>query len=145
MLDELAVPFALAAGLSGAVNTSFVVLVAGIAEKWQLGSMAMGLGGYLAARSETDTYTSKFAREHAEVRTMLEAEAQEIRDIFRGYGLEGVALTMPVCWTSRWPTSGDTAPPAGDVDHCREHWRAMPRLVYAQFANCLCGLTVLLA
>src|SRR5207248_11314262 len=79
MSNGLTVPFALAAGLSGALDNSFVVLVAGIAEM-AAGSMAMGLGGYLAARSEADTYNSELARERAEVRDVPEAEAQEIRD-----------------------------------------------------------------
>ncbi len=95
MSDGLTVPFALAAGLSGAVSNSFVVLVAGVAEM-AAGSMAMGLGGYLAARSEADTYKSELAREHAEVRTVPEAEAQEVREIFRGYGLEGAPLDSAV-------------------------------------------------
>lgn len=95
MSDGLTVPFALAAGLSGAVDSSFVVLVAGTAEM-AAGSVAMGLGGYLAARSEADTYRSELAREHAEVRQMPEAETQEVRDIFRRYGLEGAALESAV-------------------------------------------------
>ena len=95
MSDGLTVPFALAAGLSGAVDNSFVVLVAGVAEM-AAGSMAMGLGGYLAARSEADTYQSELAREHAEVRTAPQVETQEVRDIFRGYGLEGDALDSAV-------------------------------------------------
>jgi len=95
MSDGLTVPFALAAGLSGAVDSSFVVLVAGIAEM-AAGSMAMGLGGYLAARSEADTYRSEMAREHAEVRQVPEVEAQEVRDIFHRYGLEGAALESAV-------------------------------------------------
>src|ERR671939_1036083 len=82
MSDVLTVPFALAAGLSAAVDSSFVVLVAGIAEM-AAGSMAMGLGGYLAARSEADSYRAELAREHAEVRDVPEVEAQEVRDIFR--------------------------------------------------------------
>jgi VIT1/CCC1 family predicted Fe2+/Mn2+ transporter len=95
MSDGLTVPFALAAGLSGAVDNSFVVLVAGVAEM-AAGSIAMGLGGYLAARSESDTYQSELAREHAEVRGVPEAETEEVRDIFRGYGLEGAALESAV-------------------------------------------------
>jgi VIT1/CCC1 family predicted Fe2+/Mn2+ transporter len=95
MSDGLTVPFALAAGLSGAVDSSFVVLVAGVAEM-AAGSMAMGLGGYLAARSEADTYQSELAREHAEVRSVPEVEAEEVRDIFRGYGLDGAALESAV-------------------------------------------------
>jgi vacuolar iron transporter family protein len=95
MSDGLTVPFALAAGLSGAVNDSFVVLVAGVAEM-AAGSIAMGLGGYLAARSESDTYSSELARERAEVLDVPEVEAQEVRAIFHGYGLEGDALDAAV-------------------------------------------------
>ena len=95
MSDGLTVPFALAAGLSGAVDSSFVVLVAGVAEM-AAGSIAMGLGGYLAARSEADTYNTELAREHAEVRSVPEVEAQEVHDIFRRYGLDGAALDSAV-------------------------------------------------
>lgn len=95
MSDGLTVPFALAAGLSGAVDSSFVVLVAGVAEM-AAGSIAMGLGGYLAARSEADSYRAELAREHAEVRDVPEVETQEVRDIFRRYGLEGPALESAV-------------------------------------------------
>src|SRR6266487_1658512 len=95
MSDGLTVPFALAAGLSGAVNNSFIVLVAGVAEM-AAGSMAMGLGGYLAARSEADSYASELARERAEVRDAPRVEAQEVRDIFRRYGLEASALEAAV-------------------------------------------------
>lgn len=95
MSDGLTVPFALAAGLSGAVDSSFVVLVAGVAEM-AAGSMAMGLGGYLAARSEVDSYRTELPREHAEVRDVPDVEAQEVRDIFRRYGLEGTAVESAV-------------------------------------------------
>src|SRR5579864_7205843 len=81
MSDGLTVPFALAAGLSGAVSSSFIVLIAGIAEM-AAGSMAMGLGGYLAARSEADSYNSELARERAEVQSVPEVEAQEVRSVF---------------------------------------------------------------
>jgi VIT1/CCC1 family predicted Fe2+/Mn2+ transporter len=91
MSDGLTVPFALAAGLSGAVESSFVVLVAGIAEM-AAGSIAMGLGGYLAARGEEDHYNSELGREHREVVELPEVEAEEVREVFRGYGLEGAAL-----------------------------------------------------
>ncbi|MER3554502.1 MAG: iron transporter, partial [Meiothermus sp.] len=89
--DGLTVPFALAAGLSGAVESSFVVLVAGIAEM-AAGSIAMGLGGYLAARGEEDHYNSELEREHREVVELPEAEAEEVRGVFQEYGLEGEAL-----------------------------------------------------
>lgn len=91
MSDGLTVPFALAAGLSGAVESSFVVLVAGIAEV-AAGSIAMGLGGFLAARSEADHYQAELQREWQEVRELPERETQEVREVFRSYGLEGEAL-----------------------------------------------------
>jgi len=91
MSDGLTVPFALAAGLSGAVDKSFVVLVAGIAEV-AAGSIAMGLGGFLAARSEADHYKAELERERREVRELPERETEEVREVFRGYGLEGEPL-----------------------------------------------------
>jgi VIT1/CCC1 family predicted Fe2+/Mn2+ transporter len=95
MSDGLTVPFALAAGLSGAVDSAFLVLVAGIAEM-AAGSIAMGLGGYLAAKSESDTYQAELERERREVRDVPEVEAGEVRDIFGGYGLKGLALEEAV-------------------------------------------------
>ncbi|MER3490326.1 MAG: iron transporter [Meiothermus sp.] len=91
MSDGLTVPFALAAGLSGAVDSSFVVLIAGIAEV-VAGSIAMGLGGYLAARGEADHYQAELERERREVRELPQAEAEEVRQGFRDYGLEGQPL-----------------------------------------------------
>ncbi|MER3481446.1 MAG: iron transporter [Meiothermus sp.] len=91
MSDGLTVPFALAAGLSGAVDSSFVVLIAGIAEV-VAGSIAMGLGGYLAARGEADHYQAELERERREVRELPQAEAEEVRQVFRDYGLEGQPL-----------------------------------------------------
>lgn len=66
MSDGLTVPFALAAGLSGAVADNHIVITAGLAEIIA-GSIAMGLGGYLAGQTETDHYKSEFAKEYAEV------------------------------------------------------------------------------
>ncbi len=91
MSDGLTVPFALAAGLSGAVQSSFIVLVAGIAEM-AAGSIAMGLGGYLAARSEADSYPAELAREEREVREVPDLERAEVQAVFQGYGLSGEAL-----------------------------------------------------
>lgn len=91
MSDGLTVPFALAAGLSGAVDSSFVVLIAGIAEV-VAGSIAMGLGGYLAARSEADHYQAELEREWREVKELPQAETEEVRQVFRDYGLEGEPL-----------------------------------------------------
>lgn len=86
MSDGLTVPFALAAGLSGAVAGTNIVVTAGLAEI-AAGSIAMGLGGYLAARSDAEHYASELVREHAEVIEKPEAEREEVREVFRGYGL----------------------------------------------------------
>ncbi|GGR35415.1 VIT1/CCC1 transporter family protein [Deinococcus ruber] len=91
MSDGLTVPFALAAGLSGAVASGHVVLIAGIAEM-AAGSIAMGLGGYLAARSEHESYVSERAREEGEIDTKRDAEILEVREVFQKYGLTGDAL-----------------------------------------------------
>jgi VIT1/CCC1 family predicted Fe2+/Mn2+ transporter len=86
MSDGLTVPFALAAGLSGAVTATHVVVTAGLAEV-AAGSIAMGLGGYLAARSDADHYASERRREEREVVELADREREEVADVFRGYGL----------------------------------------------------------
>jgi vacuolar iron transporter family protein len=86
MSDGLTVPFALAAGLSGAVASSGIIVTAGLAEI-AAGSIAMGLGGYLAGRSDAEHYASERDREHREVREKPAVEAREVADIFRDYGL----------------------------------------------------------
>ena len=86
MSDGLTVPFALAAGLSAAVSSSHVVVVAGLAEI-AAGSIAMGLGGFLAARSDAEHYEQELLREKREVETIPEDEAKEVMDIFERYGL----------------------------------------------------------
>jgi VIT1/CCC1 family predicted Fe2+/Mn2+ transporter len=86
MSDGLTVPFALAAGLSGAVQTTSIIVTAGVAEI-AAGSIAMGLGGYLAARSDAEHYYSELAREKLEVKEMPEVEAEEIRELFVQYGV----------------------------------------------------------
>ncbi len=91
MSDGLTVPFALAAGLSGAVASGHVVLIAGIAEM-AAGSIAMGLGGYLAARSEHESYVAERAREVREITEKREMEVEEVREVFRAYGLDGAAV-----------------------------------------------------
>jgi VIT1/CCC1 family predicted Fe2+/Mn2+ transporter len=83
MSDGLTVPFALAAGLSGAVDATAIVITAGLAEV-AAGSIAMGLGGYLAAKSDAEHYRSERARE---VRELPAHEAAEVAEIFRSYGL----------------------------------------------------------
>ena len=86
MSDGLTVPFALAAGLSGAVASSGIIVTAGLAEI-AAGAIAMGLGGYLAGRSDADHYASERDREHREVREKPAVEEREVADIFRDYGL----------------------------------------------------------
>jgi VIT1/CCC1 family predicted Fe2+/Mn2+ transporter len=86
MSDGLTVPFALAAGLSGAVNSSGIVVTAGIAEI-VAGSIAMGLGGFLAGRTEVDHYASELKREYAEVESVPEQEKFEVRQVFADFGL----------------------------------------------------------
>lgn len=86
MSDGLTVPFALAAGLSGAVSDNWIVVTAGIAEIIA-GSIAMGLGGYLAGKTEYDHYYSEQKREYEETHTKPEAEKQEIRDVLGEYGI----------------------------------------------------------
>ncbi len=87
MSDGLTVPFALAAGLTGAIAASRLVVVAGLAEI-AAGSIAMGLGGYLAARSDAEHYASERVREQTEVREKPTVEADEITEIFEAYGVK---------------------------------------------------------
>lgn len=99
MSDGLTVPFALAAGLTGAATTSGVIVIAGVAEL-AAGAIAMGLGGYLAARSEADTWASELKREHAEVKEIPADERDEVRKILAGWGLSGEILegtTAAIC------------------------------------------------
>ncbi len=86
MSDGLTVPFALAAGISGAVDNSRLVVVAGLAEI-AAGSIAMGLGGYLAARSDAEHYESERQREELEVKEIPDEEAREVVKVFTDYGL----------------------------------------------------------
>jgi VIT1/CCC1 family predicted Fe2+/Mn2+ transporter len=86
MADGLTVPFALAAGLSGAVSDNGIIVTAGLAEI-VAGSIAMGLGGYLAGRTEVDHYNSELKREYREIKEFYEIEKKEVRDVFAQYGL----------------------------------------------------------
>ncbi|HYL36529.1 MAG TPA: VIT1/CCC1 transporter family protein [Bryobacteraceae bacterium] len=86
MADGLTVPFALAAGLSGANITPRIIVVAGLAEI-AAGSIAMGLGGYLAARNDADHYASELRREQREVEEIPDQEAREVLEVFETYGL----------------------------------------------------------
>lgn len=86
MSDGLTVPFALAAGLSGAVSNSNIIVIAGIAEICA-GSIAMGLGGYLAGKTEQDHYASEVKREYYEVDNLRHKEIEETKDFFANIGL----------------------------------------------------------
>src|SRR5271169_6352842 len=88
MSDGLTVPFALAAGLTGAVaaNAGGVIVTAGFAEI-AAGSIAMGLGGYLAAKTDTEHYASELDREYRETVELPEIETEEVAKVFRDYGL----------------------------------------------------------
>lgn len=87
MSDGLTVPFALAAGLSGAVEATGIIITAGLAEV-AAGAIAMGLGGYLAARTDAEHFASERAREEKETEEMPEVEAAEVAAVLRSYGLE---------------------------------------------------------
>src|SRR5450432_3488999 len=95
MADGLTVSFALAAGLTGAIASSHIVLTAGFAEI-AAGSIAMGLGGYLAARSDAEHYASERRREQGEVRDMPAAERQEVTDVLGSYGVSAEAAAPVV-------------------------------------------------
>ncbi len=86
MSDGLTVPFALAAGLSGAVDSTSIIVIAGIAEI-AAGSIAMGLGGYLAGKTEQDHYKSEEKREYYEVENLREREIDETKEFFANIGL----------------------------------------------------------
>ena len=95
MADGLTVPFALAAGLSGAVASTGIVITAGLAEV-AAGAIAMGLGGYLAARTDAEHFASERAREERETSEMPEEEAAEVAGILRSYGLEEAVVASAV-------------------------------------------------
>jgi VIT1/CCC1 family predicted Fe2+/Mn2+ transporter len=105
MSDGLTVPFALAAGISGALASSKVVVTAGLAEI-AAGSIAMGLGGYLAAKGDAEHYASELRREEEEIVRVPEKEAEEIVEIFENYGVRkedarGVVVALqrdPKAW-----------------------------------------------
>lgn len=90
MSDGLTVPFALAAGLTGGLtgttNPSSIIVTAGLAEI-AAGSIAMGLGGYLAAKSDAEHYQSEREREHREVQEIPDEEMREVSEVFESYGL----------------------------------------------------------
>ena len=86
MSDGLTVPFALAAGLSSAVDSNSIIITAGLAEIIA-GSIAMGLGGYLAGKTEIEHYDSELKREYTEIETHYDTERKEVKEIFASYGL----------------------------------------------------------
>jgi VIT1/CCC1 family predicted Fe2+/Mn2+ transporter len=86
MSDGLTVPFALAAGLTGAINNTSLIIIAGLAEV-AAGSIAMGLGGYLAGQTEVDHYNAELKREYEEVELLPEKEKEEVKEFFEGMGL----------------------------------------------------------
>ena len=93
MSDGLTVPFALAAGLSGAAISSHIVVIAGIAEICA-GSIAMGLGGYLAGKTEQDHYVSEVKREYDEIETLRHREIEETKEFFANIGLSPALQTQ---------------------------------------------------
>jgi len=92
MSDGLTVPFALAAGISGIGAATGVVVTAGLAEI-AAGSIAMGLGGYLAARTDYEHYTTERQREWDETQTIPDAEKEEVAEVFSSYGLSEEQIT----------------------------------------------------
>lgn len=86
MSDGLTVPFALAAGLTGAVDSTSIIVTAGLAEI-AAGSIAMGLGGYLAAKSDAEHYAKERERERREVAEIPHEEMREVAEVFQAYGL----------------------------------------------------------
>ena len=105
MSDGLTVPFALAAGLSGTVSRTEIVVIAGLAEI-AAGSIAMGLGGYLAARTDRDHYVSERQREIRETAELPDKERDEVAEVFRGYGMSEADIAPVVAAISsdqtRW-------------------------------------------
>lgn len=93
MSDGLTVPFALAAGLSGAVANTSIITTAGIAEI-VAGSIAMGLGGFLAGQTEVEHYDAELKREYEEVERVPEREKEEVREVFADYGLDEEAQNL---------------------------------------------------
>ncbi|MBU6389693.1 VIT1/CCC1 transporter family protein, partial [Patescibacteria group bacterium] len=104
MSDGLTVPFALAAGLTGVIAASHLILTAGLAEI-AAGSISMGLGGYLAARSDAEHYASERHREEEEVVRVPERERQEVRDVLLEYGLSKEEAEPVVAGLERRPAA----------------------------------------
>src|SRR6266496_751065 len=95
MADGLTVPFALAAGISGVVGATRLVVIAGLAEI-AAGSIAMGLGGYLAARTDLEHYISELKREWRETKELPDEEAEEVAGLFRQYKMSDTEIAPVV-------------------------------------------------
>ncbi len=91
--DGITVPFALTAGISGAIHNNMLIVTAGIAEICA-GSISMGLGGFLSAKTEEDHYNNELKREYREVEIIPEKEREEVREVFANYGLSKDAQDM---------------------------------------------------
>ncbi|MGH6838236.1 MAG: VIT1/CCC1 transporter family protein [Methylocella sp.] len=102
MADGLTVPFALAAGLSGAVSSTVIIITAGLAEV-AAGGLAMSLGGYLAAQTDLEHYRSEMQREKAEIAQVPETERAEVRQILREQGLDPVLTETVTAELTRDP------------------------------------------
>ncbi|MBS1904958.1 MAG: VIT1/CCC1 transporter family protein [Bacteroidetes bacterium] len=102
MSDGLTVPFALAAGLSGAIDSSGIIITAGLAEI-AAGSIAMGLGGYLAARSDSEHYASERRKEQEEVVRIPDVEKHEVAEVFEQYGITSAESAQVVEALARDP------------------------------------------
>lgn len=102
MSDGLTVPFALAAGLSGAVDSTRIIITAGLAEV-AAGAIAMGLGGYLAARGDREHYASELARERQEVVDKTAFEVTEVEEIFGQYGITREAVAPVIAGFRQQP------------------------------------------
>ena len=104
MSDGLTVPFALAAGISGAIAETYLVVTAGFAEI-AAGSIAMGLGGYLVARSDAEHFETEAKREQFEIINQTQIEEQEVYDIFAKYGVSPKESLSVVTALKRNPTA----------------------------------------
>ena len=99
MSDGLTVPFAIAAGLASASASDATIIIAAVLAEIAAGSISMGLGGFLAAKTEADHYATERAREVMEVKTVPHVEEQEVIDALVKYGLRqtesaNVALSL---------------------------------------------------
>ncbi len=102
MADGLTVPFALAAGLAGAVSSTAIIITAGLAEV-AAGAIAMGLGGFLAARTDLEHYRSELQREKAEIKQVPDTERAEVRMILRQLGLDSGLVDTATAAITRDP------------------------------------------